>query len=116
MKQPKFTYINSVSKENVTTIEDVLKNKRLTKYLWIEFILNSQIVKIARLYLDNTVVKSAFTDALSWYLAFKWILPENKILEELYKEKTITPYRVKVNIYRQNRRAFLKGILHAQLC
>lgn len=111
-----FVFINSISKEDIKTIEDVLRNERLRKYLWIEFILNPKIAKIAKLYIKNPVAKSSLTDALSWYLAFKWLFSKNEILEELYKEKIIVPYRIKYNIYREKRRTFLKGILHARLC
>jgi len=116
MEPLNFVYINSISKENIATLEDVLRNKRLTKYLWLEFILNPQIAKIGKLYIDKTIIKNSLTTALSWYLAFRWLFPENKVLEELQKKKTITPYRINYNLYKQERRSFLKGILHAQLC
>jgi len=54
--------------------------------------------------------------ALSWYLAFRWLFPENEILEDLFKRKAIMPYRIKDDIYKRWSRVFLKGILHAGLC
>lgn len=116
MEPLNFVYINSISKEDIATLEDVLRNERLTKYLWLEFILNPQIAKIGKLFIDKTIVKDSLTTALSWYPAFKWLFPENGVLEELHKKKTITPYRVKEDVYRQKRRSFLKGVMHAQLC
>jgi len=116
MKTIYFVFINSLSKEEIKTVEDILRNERLKKYLWVEFILNPQIVKISELYMGNTIVKDSLVDGLSWYFAFKWLLPKNEPLEELYQKKIILPYRVKDDIYRQKRSSFLKGILHAQLC
>ena len=116
VRTPGFVYINSISKEDITTIRDVLRNKRLTKYLWIEFIFNPPIVELGKLYMENAVVKDSLIDALSWYLAFRWLFPENKMLEAMYKKKKIAPYRITDDVYRQKRRCFLKGIMHARLC
>ncbi|NOZ68715.1 MAG: hypothetical protein GXP46_05625 [Deferribacteres bacterium] len=116
MKPLNLVYINSISREDITTMEDVLRDKRLTKYLWIEFILNPSMVELGTLYMENAVVRHSLIDALSWYLAFRWLFPENRALEDLYKEKTIIPYRIRDTIYREKRRGFLKGIMHARLC
>lgn len=116
MKTLNFVFINSVSKEDINTIEDILSNERLRKYLWIEFILNPTMVKAYKSYIGNPIVKDSLIDALSWYLAFRWILPENKALEELHEDKIIQPYRIKLSIYREKRRNFLKGLIHARLC
>lgn len=116
MKTLKLTFINFISKERIDTIEDILSNKRLSKHLWIEFMLNPEIVDAFKSYIGNPAVKNSLIDALSWHLAFRWILPENKELEELQRKKTIIPYRIKNSIYRQKRREFLKGIIHARLC
>lgn len=116
MKQLSFIFIDSIAKDKTTTIDDILKNERLTKYLWIEFILNPKLAYIAKSYLGNSVMNDILSDSVSWYLAFRWLFPENKALEELYKEKAIIPYKIKNYIYREKKRDFLKGILHARLC
>lgn len=116
MKRHNFHYINAISKERIETLDGALKNRRLIKHLWIEFILNSEAVESAKKYLDTTTVEEAITDALSWYLAFRWLLPENTALEGLHKQGIIRPYRISNDIYRGKRRSFLKGILHAGLC
>ena len=116
MKTLNFVFINSVSKEDINTIEDALSNERLRKYLWIEFILNPAAVKAYKSHIKNLIVNDSLIDALSWYLAFRWILPENKALEKLHEDKIIQPYRIKLSIYREKRRNFLKGLLHARLC
>lgn len=110
------TYISSIAKESVTTVKEILRNERLVKHLWIEFILNPEMAKVSKLHLDNLIVKDALTDALSWYLAFRWLLPKNTVLEELHKKKIIVSYVVRDDIYRQKRHSFLKGILYAKLC
>ncbi|MFZ3091387.1 MAG: hypothetical protein WA240_12280 [Nitrospirota bacterium] len=115
MKKLNLRYINSLSKEGIVTIDDILKDQRLYKHLWIELIFNSKLVMAFKPYIDNAVVKNTLADALSWYLAFRWLFPENKALEELYRKNIIAPYRIKNDIYRQNRRSFLKGIVHAHL-
>ncbi|MFZ6017361.1 MAG: hypothetical protein ACOYU0_07155 [Nitrospirota bacterium] len=61
-------------------------------------------------------MKDNLIDALSWYIAFRWILPKNTVLEELHEDKIIQPYMIKLSIYREKRRNFLKGLLHARLC
>jgi len=112
MSSINFVYLNSISRD-VKTIEDVLNNERLKKYLWMEFILNPALVKVAESY---TTLKDCLADALSWYLAFRWLFPKNEILEDLFKRKAIMPYRIKDDIYKRWSRVFLKGILHAGLC
>lgn len=116
MNHVSFIFIDSISKDKITTIDDILRNERLRKYLWIEFILNPEMVHVARSYLDNSLISDILSDSVSWYLAFRWVFPQNNALEELYKEKTIIPYKIKNHIYREKSRAFLKGILHARLC
>ncbi len=116
MKTLNFVFINSVSKEDINTIEDILSNERLGKYLWIEFILNPAIVRECKSLIGNPIVKDNLTDALSWYLAFRWVLPENNTLEELHREAKIQPYKINLRIYREKRRNFLKGLIHARLC
>lgn len=116
MKKLNLRYINSLSKKDIVTIDDILKDQRLYKHLWIELIFNSKLVMVFKPYIDNAVVKNTLTDALSWYLAFGWLFPKNKALEELYKKNIIAPYKIKNDIYRQNSRSLLKGIIHAHLC
>ncbi len=116
MQKLNFVFLNSVSKEDIHTIEDILSNERLGKYLWIEFILNPDIAKACKSLIENQIVKDSLIDALSWYLAFKWILPKNNTLEEIRKDAVIQPYKVKLTIYREKRRNFLKGLIHARLC
>lgn len=116
MKALKFAYLDSISKDDIKTIEDVLRNERLRKHLWIEFILNTEAVRAAESFVETPTVREILTDALSWYLAFRWILPQNSALEELHKNNTIIPYGIRNSIYRQKRRSFLKGIIHAGLC
>ncbi|MBI4682667.1 MAG: hypothetical protein HY757_06155 [Nitrospirae bacterium] len=116
MKSFNLVFIDSVSEKKITSLEDILQNGRLAKFLWIEFILNPQLVQDIASYRDNPVIKDSLSDALSWYAAFRWLFPVNKTLEELRDNNEIITYRVTDNIYRQKRRNFLKGILHARLC
>jgi hypothetical protein len=116
MKTSSFIFINSISKENISTIDDVLSDKRVGKYLWIEFILNPEMVRECQSLIGNSIVRDSLTDALSWYLAFRWLLPENNAIEELHKDTIIQPYKIKLSIYREKRRNFLKGLIYARLC
>lgn len=116
MKTLGFEYIRSISGKDINTLEDILRDERLRKYLWLEFIFNPEAVNAAQPYIHEPVVKKSLTDALSWYLAFRWILPENKAIECLYNERVIVPYRIKLHIYRQMRRNFIKGLIYAGLC
>lgn len=116
MKTVNFVFINDLSEENINMIEYVLSNERLRKYLWIEFILNPDMVKTCESLTGNPFVKDNFADALSWYLAFRWILPENKALEELHGRDIVQPHKITPGIYREKRRNFLKGLIHAGLC
>ncbi len=114
----KWRYISSISQTEIRDFEEILFDKRLLKSLWIEFIFNPEAVRIAEKFIHNPKVKEALTDALSWYLAFKWIIPENSALIEFYNrnKKDISPYRVKFDVYKEKRRAFLKGLIHEGLC
>ncbi|GAB4544535.1 MAG: hypothetical protein Fur0020_13820 [Thermodesulfovibrionia bacterium] len=116
MRGLNLVFVNSLSPEKIITIDDLLNNERIRKYLWIEFILNPEMVRTIKSHIDNPIVREAITDALSWYLAFRWILPDNRELEGLYKKGTIEPYRVKLQVYKEKRRNFLKGLIHAGLC
>ena len=116
MKIPNLVYINAISGKGIDNIEDIIRDERLVKHLWIEFILNPELVRGFRSYTSDVAIKDALTDALSWYLAFRWIFPENSSLDELHKEGVITPYKIRDTVYRQKLRSFLKGLSHAGLC
>jgi len=116
MNTLKFIFLNAISKDTPLTFEDILRNERLGNRLWIELILNPEVVEVCKLHIDNPTVKDALTKALSWYLGFKWLFSDNRSIEELYKKEIIKPYQIKGYVYRKDRRTFLKGILHARLC
>ena len=115
MKILNLSYIDSISGKDINTIDDIVRDERLIKHLWIELILNPAIVRKVKPYTDSVGIRDALIDALSWYLAFRWIFPENTSLDELHKEGVITPYRVRNRVYRQKIRGFLKGLIHAGL-
>ncbi len=110
------SYLNVISREKILTFEDILRDKRLTNQLWIELLLNPGLVRICELHMADSIIRDALVQSLSWYLGFKWLLPNNKALEELYEKRVVKPYQIRGEIYRQDRRSFLKGILHARLC
>lgn len=116
METPSLIYIDSISGKGIDTIDDIIRDERLHKHLWIEFILNPEMVRIFMSFMGAVNVREALTDALSWYLAFRWIFPENPPLDELYKTRVVVPYRVRNRVYRQKLRGFLKGLFHAGLC
>ncbi len=116
MQTLNLVYLDSISGKSIKSIEDVIRDGRLIKHLWIEVILNPDVVLNLKSYRDDENIRNVLTDALSWYLAFRWIFPENAVLEELHKSGLITPYRISNMIYRQKSRSFLKGLLHAGLC
>ena len=116
MKTLTLVYIDSISGKGIDTMDDIIRDKRLVKHLWIEFILNPELVRGFRSYTSDVVIKDALTDALSWYLAFRWIFFENSSLDELHKAGVITPYKIRDAVYRQKLRSFLKGLSHAGLC
>lgn len=111
-----FDYLQALSDKKINSLEDALANKRLIKHLWIEFLLNSEAVKIVAGFIDDTDIKEALNEALSWYVAFRWLLPENTALQELKDKKALAPHRVTFSVYQQRKRNFLKGILYAGLC
>ncbi len=111
-----FVFIDSIAGKRPGSIEDVLGDSRLFKYLWIEFILNPDAAAAGSLRLDNDLVRESMTSALSWYAAYRWLFRENSALDELQKTGTLVPYRVGNDIYRMYSRVFLKGIIHAGLC
>ncbi len=116
MSQVNFVFIDSVAGENITDFGDILRNERLKKYLWIELILNPQLAAIAAQHMEQDAIRESLSDALSWYLAFRWLFQKNEELENLHNEKVIVPYRIKNRAYSLKKRNFLKGIIHARLC
>ena len=116
MNTLKLVYLDSISGTRINSIEDIIRDERLIKHLWIEVILNPEMVLNLKSYTDDSNIRNTLTDALSWYLAFRWIFPENAALVELHKSGVIVPYRISNMIYRQQNRSFLKGLLHAGLC
>ncbi|GAQ94455.1 hypothetical protein TAGGR_1636 [Thermodesulfovibrio aggregans] len=111
-----FKYLQSISKKHIESIEELICDERLLNHLWIEIIVNPDIVNVLFPYVENAKIKKAFEDALSWYLAFNWIFPTNIPLEQLHKKGIISYYRVKLKNYMQNRRNFIKGLIHEGLC
>ncbi len=116
MNKINLVYLDSISVKSINSIEDIVRDERLIKHLWIEVILNPEVVLSLKIYTGDARIRNVLTDALSWYLAFRWIFPENAALEELHKNGLIIPYRISNMIYRQKNRNFLKGLLHAGLC
>lgn len=111
-----FKYLSSLSKEEIKKIDELFLNERLLKHLWIELILNPEVVHTLLPYIHDPKIKASLEDALSWYLAFRWLLPENRPLEKLYKEQRLIPYKVRLKVYREKRREFIKGLVYAGLC
>ena len=116
MKTLNLVYLDSISGKSINSIEDIIRDERLIKHLWIEVILNPEMVLNLKSYTDDANIRNTLTDALSWYLAFRWIFPENAALDELHKSGVIVHYKISNMIYRQKNRSFLKGLLHAGLC
>ncbi|MBI5193107.1 MAG: hypothetical protein HZA08_06660 [Nitrospirae bacterium] len=116
MKRLQIVYLDSISANEINNTEDIISDERLLKHLWLELILNPEIVVRLKPYAENIKIKKAIIDALSWYLAFRWIFPENTSLENTYKYGGAVPYKITARIYRQKNREFLKGLLHAGLC
>lgn len=109
-------YISSISKKEIKKAEDILSDKRLLNHLWIELLVNPESVEVFKPYIENLKIRKAFVDALSWYLAFVWLVPENKPLKMLYENGNIEPYKVNWSIYKEKKRSFIKGLIHAGLC
>lgn len=116
MERLPLIYIDSISNKEINNTEDIISDERLVKHLWIELILNPELIVRLKPYTDNVKIKDAIIDALSWYLAFRWIFPENPSLDYTFKNGGAIPYKVTGRVYRQKIREFLKGLLHAGLC
>lgn len=116
MNRLPIVYLDSISGNEINNTEDIIRDERLVKHLWIEIILNPELIVRLKPYADNNKIKNAINDALSWYLAFRWIFRENSSLEYTYINGGAVPYKVTGRLYRQKNREFLKGLLHAGLC
>lgn len=116
MDKGRFKFIKSISGKPISTIEEILEDSRLCKYLWIEFLINPESAQDAVSHLENSIIKDNLTKALSWHLAFKWLFKENKPLEEIKDKHTIKPFQIRKETYLKDRRTFIKGIIYARLC
>lgn len=116
MKKINFRFLDKIADRDIGEFREVIKNKGLCRYLWIEFLLNPGIVRTAQEYLKKTKVKNELLKAISWYFAFKWIFKKNPEIERLKENKILSPYSIRGEIYRRERRNFLKGIIYAGLC
>lgn len=116
MIKTNFQYLRTIAGRDIGEPDEVFKDERLCKSLWIEFLLNPQAVKMVQEDLKNPAVKKGLTKALSWYFAFRWLLKRNFAIEQLQKKKKLTPYSIRGEDYRKERRNFLKGIIYARLC
>ena len=116
MKKIEFTFIKNIATRDVNSIEEILKDSRLCKVLWIEFLINPESIYDTITYLENTIILDSLTKALSWYLAFKWLFKENKPLEEAKEKANLKPFQIREDTYRRDRRTFIKGIIYARLC
>jgi hypothetical protein len=109
-------FIDSISQRKIKTFEDIISDERIIKYLWIEFLLNPESVKESLSFINHLAVRKALEDAASWYLAFRWILPQNTELEQIIKIGLVKPFRIKYKEYQDKKRNFLKGLMYAGLC
>ena len=103
-------YLQKLTDKPINTFDDLLHETRLLKNLWLELIFNPKLVKICEEKIENSVVKDALIQALSWYLAFRRLFKKNFSLEELKEKKLIEPFVVKGNIYRKYYRTFVKSL------
>lgn len=112
----KIVFLHSLTSLESYSIENILEDKRLLKYLWVECILNPYFVKRAQLHIKNQLIADTLTHSLSWYLGFKWFLPRNEVLEDIYEKGLILPFKITNQVYRKGVRQFLKGAIHVGLC
>lgn len=105
-------YLHKLTDKNIKTLEHLLKNSRLLQHLWVEMIFNPTLCKECTKQIDKVEIKNAFTKALSWYLAYKWLFAKNPVLEELGSKGYIKPFPIRDEVYKRDYRTFLKGILH----
>ncbi len=117
-----FTFLNDFISPAPGTLNDIIKINRLYKYLFGEFILNSEAVKKAKPLINNPLIKESLERAATFYYAFKYIFYDdkyyggtpNKELEKLVESKIInlkTPGTVKLKEFKENRIVWTK-VLH----
>src|SRR3989304_5533662 len=53
MKKLTLVYLDSISDKSIETIEDIIRNERLIKHLWIELILNPEVVTDLKPYIER---------------------------------------------------------------
>lgn len=116
MQQPKFIYLEALKGKKINTFREALEDSRLAKYIWMEFILNPQVIKIGYRNLSIPLIRDALVKAVSWYFAFRWLFKKNAEIEKLKKNNLIESYSLRGEIYRKDIRNFLKGIVYAGLC
>lgn len=111
-----FKYLSKIAGKKINNLREIFEDRRLCKHLWIEFILNPEIIKVSQRHLKEPLIKAELLKAISWYFAFRWLFKENPVIERLKKKKILTPYPVRGEVYRKDCRSFLKGITYACLC
>lgn len=116
MKRLIFQYLGRISTKSISSFEDILEDRRLYKGLWIEFLLNPEIIKASQKYRDEPVIKGALAKAVSWYFAFRWLFKTNPAIEKLREKGNFIPFALRGEAYRREQRNFLKGIVYAGLC
>ena len=113
---PRFIYLEALKGKKVNSFSETLKDSRLAKYLWMEFILNPLALKISHRERRNPLLREALAKAASWYFAFRWLFKKNVEIERLSKNRGIKIYPLRGEAYRREARNFLKGIVYAGLC
>lgn len=112
----KLKYLPALSKYKYFCCEDIIKDKRLCKNLWLEFLLNSSLAEAAKKANNNPPIEQQLLKALRWYCAFRWLFKKNYFLDKLLAEKKRQIPSLRGEEYRKERRSFIKAIIYAGLC
>ncbi len=109
-------YLESIVGKKINNIKEVLRNERLLRRLWVALVIESDTVRAVVPYTENPYIVSSLRDALSWYSAFRWILPKHGALEEISHKLGLSPYKITLRDYIQKRREFIKGLIYEGVC
>lgn len=105
-----FPYIRKIAAGSIHSVEDVLRDERLRRNLWIDLILEPTLVKECGKFIDIPSVREELTKASSWYSAYKWLFGKHLFLEELAQKGVIASTPLTARDFRKDYRSFLKGI------
>jgi hypothetical protein len=103
-----FRYLSILEGREISDIKEILYSR---KHLWVDMVFDEETFR--EVLLERNVFEDEIRRAVSWYMAYKFQLNEdsivNRAIEEAVSEGIVIPYPIRWSEWRTHRKSFFKA-------